>query len=129
MRALLMYSTKLYFLLSIWSVSFVANAEDANSIVPSSVFNMASSAKTDAVKKDIDENKPRLENYASYNDFLNAMYVYNKTQEDNIKPRIIIDLPTKPDHQPEYTFLEKNADVTGKGETIPDVVPEQQNLK
>lgn len=128
MRALLMSSTKLYFL-SFVLISAVTYADETNSIVPSSVFNMASSGKTDAAKTNIDKNRPRLENYASYNEFINAMYIYNKTQEDNIKPRIIIDLPTKPDHQPEYTFLEKNADVTGKGETIPDVVPEQQNLK
>ena len=117
----------------IYSLSFVAailpvisHADETTGIAPSSVYNIASSTKSPPVKSDV--NKPRLENYPSYNEFINAMYVYNKSQEDNIKPRIVIDLPTKPDHQPEYTFLENNADVTGRGETIPDpsTVSEQQ---
>jgi len=102
-------------------------AEDTTSIIPSSVYNMA--LPQNPTKKDAEENKPRLENYASYDEFINAMYIYNRSQEDNIKPRVIIDLPTKPDHEPEYTFLENNADVTGKGETIPDPTSELEKSK
>jgi len=115
-------------LLSLIYFPFSSYAEDTTSIVPSSVYNMAPSHNSNQ-KSNAEENKPRLENYASYNEFINAMYIYNRSQEDNIKPRVIIDLPTKPDHEPEYTFLENNADVTGKGETIPDPTSELEKSK
>jgi len=112
------------FLLSVVTVfSINCYADDTNTITPSNVFNMAPS--NIPTNKNIEENKPRLENYANYNEFINAMYIYNKRQEDNIKPRVIIDLPTKPNQEPEYTYLDSNADVTGKGENIPSPNPEQ----
>jgi hypothetical protein len=48
--------------------------------------------------------KPELADFSSYNDFLNAMYVYKKNQEAVITPSIIINLPS-PQKIPPSTLL------------------------
>lgn len=37
-----------------------------------------------------DKNRPRLEDFSNYKQFLQAMYLYRKAAEDKIKPRMII---------------------------------------
>ena len=67
--------------------------------------------------------KPRLEDFATYNDFLRAMYLYKKTEEETIKPNVIINPPSKGQIQPEYTPMDKERDITSWGEAIPAQSP------
>lgn len=66
--------------------------------------------------------KPRLENFANYDDFLRAMYLYKKTEEETSKPTVIIN-PPKGKSQPEYTPMDKQRDITNWGEDIPALSP------
>jgi hypothetical protein len=77
--------------------------------------------KTDKANKDlIDGEKPRLENFASYNDFLKAMYVYKKNEEETIRPNVDIKLPSsKVKNGLEYTPIEGNKEITIWGEELP----------
>lgn len=88
-------------------------------VTPNNVYNIASNINSTLLT---DDRKPKLENYASYNDFLHAMYIYNKMQEDQMKPRIIVNLPSSPINQPEYSFVENDSDVTTGRESIPATV-------
>lgn len=62
--------------------------------------------------------KPELADFSSYNDFLNAMYVYKKNQEAVITPSIIINLPSPQQNTPEYSAIESNMDIGSWGEAI-----------
>ena len=49
--------------------------------------------KTDKVYKGyIEGQKPRLQDFATYNDFIKAMYLYKKYEEDTIKPKVLLPL-------------------------------------
>lgn len=111
---------KILSLLVISSISYAA--DDAIEITASNVHNIATATNTKS-KISVDEHKPKLENYSNYNDFLHAMYLYNKAQEDDIKPRIIVNLPTNPIVQPEYTTIGDNSDVTTRGEDMSALQP------
>ncbi|MCB1657883.1 MAG: hypothetical protein KDI39_06610 [Pseudomonadales bacterium] len=65
------------------------------------------------------QKKPELADFATYNEFLQAMYAYQKNEEQTFKPDVLINLPTKPQSTPESSAFEPNQDVTGWGEEIP----------
>jgi hypothetical protein len=68
----------------------------------------------------IDEKKPRLENCASYNDFLKAMYLYKRNEEQTIRPNVSINLPPSTVQQAlENTPIDANKDITVWGEDLP----------
>lgn len=71
-------------------------------------------------KSHVDDKKPRLEDFASYNDFLKAMYQYKKNEEDTIRPNVTI-APPQPttQHELEYTPIDANKDITVWGEELP----------
>lgn len=67
-----------------------------------------------------DDKKPKLDNFASYNDFLKAMYLYKKNEEETIRPNVEIRLPpssVKKELDP--TPIEDNKDITLWGEELP----------
>lgn len=68
--------------------------------------------------KDLSDKKPELVNFASYNDFLNAMYMYEKHHEATLKPQIIINLPNQQKSTPEYSEVETDRDISSWGEKI-----------
>lgn len=68
--------------------------------------------------KDLGDKKPELVNFASYNDFLNAMYMYEKRHEATLKPQIIINLPNQQKSTPEYSEVETDRDISSWGEKI-----------
>ena len=75
--------------------------------------------KTEPTNKE-DGKKPRLEDFASYNDFLKAMYLYKKNEEETIKPNVNIILPPSHARQElEPSPIEDNKDVTLWGEELP----------
>ncbi|PTQ88305.1 FecR family protein [Agitococcus lubricus] len=47
--------------------------------------------------------RPKLESFASYNQFLQAMYVFKKAEEDAKSPKLAVKLPTNPNNLPELT--------------------------
>lgn len=110
--------------LSLLSLLFTLNsniyAQDHSTLAAHNVYNISAHIGSKLLPED--DKRPQLENYANYNDFLHAMYVYNKTQEDQTKPRIIVNLPTLPINQPEYSLVENDSDVTTGGESIPATV-------
>lgn len=65
--------------------------------------------------------KPVLENYATYNDFLHAMYLYERGISEEVTPEIIINLPHKAQKTPEASYFDEGdePDVTNWGDTIP----------
>lgn len=66
------------------------------------------------------EKKPKLENFASYNDFLKAMYLYKKNEEETIRPNVDIRLPpSSVKKELEPTPIEDNKDITLWGEELP----------
>lgn len=66
------------------------------------------------------EEKPRLDNFASYNDFLKAMYLYKKNEEETIRPNVDIrPPPSSIKKELEPTPIEDNKDVTIWGEELP----------
>jgi|GEM_PF-3081380 len=67
--------------------------------------------------------KPRLEDFATYNDFLRAMYLHKKNEEETTKPTVIINPPSKGQSQPEYSPMDKERDITSWGEDIPAQSP------
>lgn len=70
-----------------------------------------------AVKKHKD-GRPRLENYSHYKDFLQALYLYKKAQEETIRPTIIIpNLPTN-ESLPEYSLVDDGYEVTNWAEDL-----------
>lgn len=97
-----------------------ADADDSTGITANNVYNIAANVKSKVLS---DEQKPKLEDYSNYNNFLHAMYLYNKAQEDNIKPRIVVNLPNTPSNQPEYTTIGDNSDVTTRGEDMSALKP------
>lgn len=64
------------------------------------------------------DKKPELADFASYNDFLNAMYLYKKNQEAVLQPQLIINLPLQQKSTPEYSTVEPNRDISSWGEEI-----------
>ncbi len=94
------------------SLAFAANADNKKN------SEVISESKNTEVNP-----KPRLEDFATYNDFLRAMYLYKKTEEETIKPNVIINPPSKGQIQPEYTPMDKERDITSWGEDIPAQSP------
>lgn len=77
-------------------------------------------APASSTEKPNNKAKPKLEDFASYNDFLKAMYLYRKNEEETIKPNVDIKLPASAAKQGfEYTPLEGNKDITLWGEDLP----------
>lgn len=101
-------------------VSAFTYADDSTGITANNVYNIAANVKSKVLS---DEQKPKLEDYSNYNNFLHAMYLYNKAQEDDIKPRIVVNLPNTPSNQPEYTTIGDNSDVTTRGEDMSALKP------
>ena len=76
--------------------------------------------KTDKVYKGyIEGQKPHLQDFATYNDFIKAMYLYKKYEEDTIKPKVAITLPHPAEKALEYTLIEDNKEITIWGEELP----------
>ena len=76
--------------------------------------------KTDKVYKGyIEGQKPHLQDFATYNDFIKAMYLYKKYEEDTIKPKGAITLPHPAEKALEYTLIEDNKEITIWGEELP----------
>ena len=73
--------------------------------------------------KDLGDKKPELVNFASYNDFLNAMYMHEKRHEATLKPQIIINLPNQQKTTPEYSEVETDRDISSWGEEITATPP------
>lgn len=68
--------------------------------------------------KNYKDSRPRLENYNNYKDFLQALYLYKKTQEETIRPTIIIpNLPTN-DSLPEYSLVDDGYEITNWAEDL-----------
>lgn len=65
--------------------------------------------------------KPILENYATYNEFLYAMYLYERSISEEVTPEIMINLPYKAQKTPEASYFDvgDDPDVTNWGDTIP----------
>lgn len=104
----------------------LAIAESYEDISPSkdSVYSLDAfkgNTKTDKANKGfVDGEKPRLENFASYNDFLKAMYVYKKNEEETIRPNVEINPPSSAvKKELEYTPIEGNKEITVWGEELP----------
>jgi len=79
-------------------------------------------AKVTKAKDDssLNSKKPLLENYATYNEFLHAMYLYEKGINEEIKPTLNIKVPANSEHtQIELAPLETGQNVTNWGETLP----------
>jgi hypothetical protein len=75
---------------------------------------------TDKVYKGyIEGQKPHLQDFATYNDFIKAMYLYKKYEEDTIKPKVAITLPLPAEKALEYTLIEDNKDIILWGEERP----------
>lgn len=74
-------------------------------------------SKKNLVKPNKD-GRPRLENYVKYKDFLQALYLYKKAQEETIRPTIII--PNLPSNEtlPEYSLVDDGYEVTNWAEDL-----------
>jgi hypothetical protein len=73
-----------------------------------------------------DKDRPRLEDFSSYNYFLQAMYLYRKAAEETKTPKIIIhDLP---DGQTafEYSTIDGTHEIINWGEDITQILPPQK---
>lgn len=68
--------------------------------------------------KTLKDTRPRLENYSKYQDFLQALYLYKKAQEETIRPTIII--PNLPSNEtlPEYSLVDDGYEVTNWAEDL-----------
>lgn len=85
-----------------------------------SLDSLTGKTTTEKTNKGDDGKKPRLENFASYNDFLKAMYVYKKNEEETIRPNVEINPPSSAvKKELEYTPIEDNKDITVWGEELP----------
>ncbi|MDO8417490.1 MAG: hypothetical protein Q7S87_14885 [Agitococcus sp.] len=101
-------------------------AEQSEDILSSSSKETAYSIDTSTGKtktekpNENDVKKPRLENFASYNEFLKAMYLYKKNEEETIRPNVDIrPPPSSVKKELESTPIEDNKDVTLWGEELP----------
>jgi len=68
--------------------------------------------------------RPRLENFASYNEFIQAVYLYKKAQEELNKPKIIINNLPSGQISPEYTLMDNSKEVINWGEDITRIMPQ-----
>jgi len=68
--------------------------------------------------------RPRLENFASYNEFIQAVYLYKKAQEELSKPKIIINNLPSGQISPEYTLMDNSKEVINWGEDITRIIPQ-----
>lgn len=71
--------------------------------------------------------RPRLENFASYNEFIQAVYLYKKAQEELSKPKIIINNLPNGQISPEYTLMDNNKEVINWGEDITRIMTQNDN--
>ena len=101
-------------------------AEQSEDILSSSSKETAYSIDTSTGKtktekpNENDVKKPRLENFASYNEFLKAMYLYKKNEEETIRPNVDIRLPpSSVKKELESTPIEDNKDIILWGEELP----------
>lgn len=67
--------------------------------------------------------RPRLENFASYNEFLQAVYLYKKAEEERRKPKIIFHNLPSGQSRPEYTLMENGREIINWGEDITHIMP------
>ena len=75
--------------------------------------------KTTQHAQESPQQTPVLENFKAYNEFLQAVYLYQQNEEKTLKPDVIINLPSTPQAEPEPSTFDPNQDVTGWGEEMP----------
>lgn len=68
--------------------------------------------------------RPRLENFATYNAFIQAVYLYRKAQEELNKPKIIINNLPSGQISPEYTLMDNSKEVINWSEDISKIMPQ-----
>lgn len=96
----------------------IAEQEEGSFVPKESAYVVTDKKNTKKIRKGyIEGQKPHLQDFASYNDFLKAMYLYKKFEEDTIRPKVTIALPNQ--KTPEYTPIEGNKDITIWGEELP----------
>jgi hypothetical protein len=97
----------------------IAEQQEEGSVSPDeNAYVVTDKKNTKKIRKGyVEGQKPHLQDFASYNDFLKAMYLYKKFEEDTIRPKVTIALPNQ--KNPEYTPIEGNKDITIWGEELP----------
>lgn len=104
--------------------SHLAFAAEEEVEIDSYHFELKNQRKMPAdTSKKISDKKPELADFANYNDFLNAMYLYKKSQEATTKPELIINLPLKKQSTPENSTVEADRDISSWGEEITATPP------
>lgn len=64
------------------------------------------------------EGRPRLENYSNYKDFIQAMYLFKKAEEELKRPKIIIPNLPSGENLPEYSLIDDGYEVTNWAEDL-----------
>ncbi|MBK6757906.1 MAG: FecR domain-containing protein [Moraxellaceae bacterium] len=70
-----------------------------------------------------DNERPRLEDFSSYNKFLQAMYLYRKIAEETAKPKIIINNLPNGQTVFEYSVIDGTHEIINWGENITQILP------
>lgn len=106
-------------LLSFSNLVFAENTKEINA------YDVLSKKPKIDFQSQVITKKPELEDFSSYNEFLQAMYFYNKNEEQTFKPDIVITLPSKGKSIPEYSPVDaEKKDVTAWGEDMPTLNPQ-----
>lgn len=98
----------------------IAEQQEGTVASKESVYSIAGKKNTEKARKGyIEGQKPHLQDFASYNDFLKAIYLYKKYEEDTIKPKVAITLPHAAEKALQDSPIEDNKEITVWGEELP----------
>ena len=99
----------------------IAEQQEEATVAPKeTAYSLTDKKNTKKIRKGyIEGQKPHLQDFASYNDFIKAMYLYKKYEEDTIKPKVAITLPHAAEKAIEYTPIEDNKEIIVWGEELP----------